>query len=56
MVWLMILGTAVVTFRLRFSFLGTVKPHADRAEHQERCGSCRRRCSRRSCAAGADPE
>lgn len=28
MVWLMILGTAVVTFALRFSFLGTVKPHS----------------------------
>jgi branched-subunit amino acid transport protein len=28
MVWLMILGTAAVTFALRFSFLGTVKPHA----------------------------
>jgi branched-subunit amino acid transport protein len=28
MVWLMILGTAAVTFLLRFSFLGTVKPHA----------------------------
>jgi branched-subunit amino acid transport protein len=28
MVWLIILGTGVVTFALRFSFLGTVKPHA----------------------------
>jgi branched-subunit amino acid transport protein len=28
MVWLMILGAAAVTFLLRFSFLGTVKPHA----------------------------
>ena len=28
MVWVMILGTAAVTFLLRFSFLGTVKPHA----------------------------
>ena len=28
MVWAMILGTAAVTFLLRFSFLGTVKPHA----------------------------
>jgi len=28
MVWVMILGTAVVTFALRFSFLGTVKPHS----------------------------
>ena len=27
MVWAMILGTAAVTFLLRFSFLGTVKPH-----------------------------
>jgi branched-subunit amino acid transport protein len=28
MVWLMILGTGVATFLLRFSFLGTVKPHS----------------------------
>ena len=28
MVWIMILGTSAVTFLLRFSFLGTVKPHA----------------------------
>jgi branched-subunit amino acid transport protein len=28
MVWLIILGTGAVTFLLRFSFLGTVKPHA----------------------------
>jgi len=28
MVWLMILGTAVLTFALRYSFLGTVKPHS----------------------------
>jgi branched-subunit amino acid transport protein len=27
-VWLIILGTAAVTFALRFSFLGTVKPHS----------------------------
>jgi len=27
MVWLMILGTSAVTFLLRFSFLGTVRPH-----------------------------
>ena len=28
MVWLIILGTGVVTYALRFSFLGTVKPHS----------------------------
>jgi branched-subunit amino acid transport protein len=28
MVWLIILGTGVVTFALRFSFLGTVRPHS----------------------------
>ncbi|HSD44063.1 MAG TPA: AzlD domain-containing protein [Burkholderiales bacterium] len=28
MVWAMILATAAVTFVLRFSFLGTLKPHA----------------------------
>jgi branched-subunit amino acid transport protein len=28
MVWAMIFGTAAVTFLLRFSFLGTVAPHA----------------------------
>ena len=28
MVWAMIVGTALVTFLLRFSFLGTVNPHA----------------------------
>jgi branched-subunit amino acid transport protein len=28
MVWAMIAGTALVTFLLRFSFLGAVKPHA----------------------------
>lgn len=27
MIWAMILGTAAVTFLLRFSFLGTVRPH-----------------------------
>jgi branched-subunit amino acid transport protein len=35
MVWLMILGTAVVTFLLRFSFLGTMKPHAIPAQFRE---------------------
>jgi branched-subunit amino acid transport protein len=28
MVWAMIAGTALVTFLMRFSFLGTVNPHA----------------------------
>jgi branched-subunit amino acid transport protein len=28
MVWLMILGTAAIAFALRYSFLGTLKPHA----------------------------
>jgi branched-subunit amino acid transport protein len=28
MVWAMIAGTALVTFLLRFSFLGAVRPHA----------------------------
>ena len=28
MVWVMIFGTAAVTFLLRYSFLGTVKPHS----------------------------
>jgi branched-subunit amino acid transport protein len=35
MVWLMILGTAVVTFALRFTFLGTVKPHSIAPRFQE---------------------
>jgi branched-subunit amino acid transport protein len=28
MIWAIIIGTAAVTFVLRFSFLGTVRPHA----------------------------
>lgn len=35
MVWVMILGTAVVTFLLRSSFLGTVKPHSIAPHFQE---------------------
>ena len=35
MVWLIILGTGVVTYALRFSFLGTVKPHSLPALFQE---------------------